>query len=95
MVVQRPSDKPETDSIPSQINLCIVIGRLHSSNPSCVRKIQFIILISQCQHPVNMRKGIDSLFNLIISESPLAPAGIFLSMRIFGFMLELAEAERQ
>ena len=26
-----------------------------------------------CQHPVNMRKGIDSLFNLIISESPLAP----------------------
>ena len=26
-----------------------------------------------CQHPVNMSKGIDSLFNLIISESPLAP----------------------
>ena len=25
-----------------------------------------------CQHPVNMSKGIDSLFNLIISESPLA-----------------------
>lgn len=24
-----------------------------------------------CQHPVNMRKGIDSLFNLIISESQL------------------------
>ena len=26
-----------------------------------------------CQHPVNMRKGIDSLFNLIQSESPLSP----------------------
>ena len=26
-----------------------------------------------CQHPVNMSKGIDSLFNLIISESPRAP----------------------
>ena len=26
-----------------------------------------------CQHPVNMRKGIDSLFNLINSESPLSP----------------------
>ena len=24
-----------------------------------------------CQHPVNMRKGIDSLFSLIQSESPL------------------------
>jgi transposase len=28
-----------------------------------------------CQHPVNMRKGIDSLFNLILSESPLSPMG--------------------
>lgn len=26
-----------------------------------------------CQHTVNMRKGIDSLFNLIQSESPLSP----------------------
>ena len=26
-----------------------------------------------CQHPVNMRKGIDSLFNLIVSESPMSP----------------------
>ncbi|MBQ0090616.1 MAG: IS66 family insertion sequence element accessory protein TnpB [Prevotellaceae bacterium] len=26
-----------------------------------------------CQHPVNMRKGIDSLFALIQSESPLSP----------------------
>ena len=26
-----------------------------------------------CQHPVNMRKGIDSLFNLIQAESPLSP----------------------
>ena len=26
-----------------------------------------------CRHPVNMRKGIDSLFNLVISESTLAP----------------------
>lgn len=26
-----------------------------------------------CQHPVNMRKGIDSLFSLVISESPLTP----------------------
>ena len=26
-----------------------------------------------CQHPVNMRKGIDSLFSLIQSESPLSP----------------------
>lgn len=26
-----------------------------------------------CQHPVNMRKGIDSLFNLIEAESPLSP----------------------
>lgn len=26
-----------------------------------------------CQHPVNMRKGIDSLFNLIVSESPISP----------------------
>jgi len=26
-----------------------------------------------CQHPVNMRKGIDSLFNIIQSESPLSP----------------------
>ena len=26
-----------------------------------------------CQHPVNMRKGIDSLFGLIQSESPLSP----------------------
>lgn len=26
-----------------------------------------------CQHPVNMRKGIDSLFALIHSESPLSP----------------------
>ena len=26
-----------------------------------------------CQHPVNMRKGIDSLFNLVVSESPMSP----------------------
>lgn len=26
-----------------------------------------------CQHPVSMRKGIDSLFNLVVSESPLSP----------------------
>lgn len=26
-----------------------------------------------CLHPVNMRKGIDSLFNLINAESPLSP----------------------
>ena len=26
-----------------------------------------------CQHPVSMRKGIDSLFNLIVSESPMSP----------------------
>ena len=26
-----------------------------------------------CQQPVNMRKGIDALFNLIQSESPLSP----------------------
>lgn len=26
-----------------------------------------------CQHPVSMRKGIDSLFTLIQSESPLSP----------------------
>jgi len=26
-----------------------------------------------CQHPVNMRKGINSLFNLVISETPLTP----------------------
>lgn len=26
-----------------------------------------------CQHPVRMNKGIDSLFNLIKSESPLSP----------------------
>jgi len=26
-----------------------------------------------CQHPVSMRKGIDSLFSLIQSESPLSP----------------------
>jgi len=26
-----------------------------------------------CQHPVSMRKGIDSLFNLVISESPMSP----------------------
>ena len=26
-----------------------------------------------CHHPVNMRKGIDSLFNLIQAESPLSP----------------------
>ena len=26
-----------------------------------------------CQHPASMRKGIDSLFNLIQSESPLSP----------------------
>ena len=26
-----------------------------------------------CQHPVNMRKGIDSLFNLFVSESPISP----------------------
>lgn len=26
-----------------------------------------------CLHPVSMRKGIDSLFNLITSESPLSP----------------------
>lgn len=26
-----------------------------------------------CLHPVNMRKGIDSLFSLIQSESPLSP----------------------
>lgn len=26
-----------------------------------------------CQHPVRMNKGIDSLFNLIRSESPLSP----------------------
>jgi transposase len=26
-----------------------------------------------CRHPVNMRKGIDSLFNLIRAESPLSP----------------------
>lgn len=28
-----------------------------------------------CQHPVRMNKGIDSLFNLIKSESPLSPMG--------------------
>lgn len=26
-----------------------------------------------CQHPVNMRKGIDSLFSLVMSESSLSP----------------------
>ncbi len=26
-----------------------------------------------CQHPVSMNKGIDSLFNVITSESPLSP----------------------
>lgn len=26
-----------------------------------------------CQHPVSMRKGIDSLFNLVVSESPMSP----------------------
>ena len=26
-----------------------------------------------CRQPVNMRKGIDALFNLIQSESPLSP----------------------
>ena len=26
-----------------------------------------------CQQPVNMRKGIDELFNLVQSESPLSP----------------------
>ena len=26
-----------------------------------------------CQHPVSMRKGIDALFNLVTSESPLSP----------------------
>lgn len=26
-----------------------------------------------CQHPVNMGKGIDALFNIITSESPLSP----------------------
>lgn len=26
-----------------------------------------------CQRPVNMRKGIDSLFNLVVSESPMSP----------------------
>ncbi|MFC4672336.1 hypothetical protein ACFO6W_01375 [Dysgonomonas termitidis] len=26
-----------------------------------------------CQHPVRMNKGIDALFNLIKSESPLCP----------------------
>ena len=34
-----------------------------------------------CQHPVNMRKGINSLFNLIISESPMAPMTYSCSRR--------------
>ena len=36
-----------------------------------------------CQHPVSMRKGIDSLFNLVVSESPMSPMSgdvfVFLS----------------
>ena len=26
-----------------------------------------------CQHPVSMRKGIESLFNLVVSECPMSP----------------------
>ncbi len=33
-----------------------------------------------CQHPVNIRKGIDSLFNLVVSESPMSPMPVVLVM---------------
>lgn len=43
-----------------------------------------------CQHPVNMRKGIDSLFSLIQSESPLSP----MSGDVFVFFSKNRQSER-